>query len=49
MKQVWLLGMALGLSACLPEMPPHPSDAALNPPEQWLQTASTSHTGLSVT
>ena len=49
MKQLWLLGMVLGLSACLPKIPPQPSDAALNPPEQWLQAASANHAGLDVT
>ena len=49
MRQLWLLGMVLGLSACLPKIPPQPSDAALNPPEQWLQAAATNHMGLGVT
>ena len=48
MKQLWLLGMVLGLSACLPKLPPQPRDAALNPPEQWLQAAAASHMGLGV-
>ena len=49
MKRLWLLGMVLGLSACLPKIPPQPSDAALNPPGQWLQAASANHAGLGVT
>ena len=48
MKQLWLLGMVLGLSACVPKLPPQPSDAALNPPELWLQAAAASHMGLGV-
>ena len=49
MRQVWFLSMVLGLSACVPKLPPQPSDAALNPPEQWLQAAAASHMGLGVT
>lgn len=49
MKQLWFLSMVLGLSACVPKIPPQPSDAALNPPEQWLQAAAANHEGLGVT
>ena len=49
MKQLWLLGMVLGLSACVPKLPPQPSDAALNPPKLWLQSVATNHMGLGVT
>ena len=48
MRQVWFLSMVLGLSACLPKLPPQPSDAALNPPELWLQAAAAKHMGLGV-
>ena len=48
MRQVWFLSMVLGLSACVPKIPPQPSDAALNPPEQWLQAAAANHEGLGV-
>ncbi len=49
MRQVWFLSMVLGLSACVPKIPPQPSDAALNPPEQWLQAVAINHMGLGVT
>ena len=49
MRQVWFLSIVLGLSACVPKIPPQPSDAALNPPEQWLQAVATNHMGLGVT
>ena len=48
MRSVWFLGMVLGLSACLPKLPPQPSDAALTPPELWLQAAAANHEGLGV-
>lgn len=48
MKPLAAMVLALGLSACLPKLPPLPLDAQVEAPEQWLQAASNHELGMAL-